>query len=107
MLKIAKTDNRYTGARYFSHVVDVKIKYVPAIGGNLNTRASLRYLEFQTVRDWCIQTWGMSCERDHWLVLKDQEQEPNVHWCWSSENYDTKIYLATDKETNWFKLRWL
>ena len=107
MLKIAKTDRRYTGSDHFAYVVDVKTRYVPAMGGNLNTRASLRYLEFQVVRDWCISTWGMSCEREHWLTLKAQEQEPNEHWCWNSENYDAKIYLATDKEVTWFKLRWL
>lgn len=107
MLKINKTDNRYTGSKHFAYVVDVKTRYVPAIGGNLNTRASLRYLEFQAVRDWCISTWGMSCEREHWLVLKDQEQEPNEHWCWNSENHDAKIYLATDKDVIWFKLRWI
>ena len=104
-ITVKKTDKRYTGSDVFGYVVDVRTTPFPVIHNKLNK--SQKFTQFQQVRDWCIQTWGMSCEREHWLVLKDQEQEPNEHWCWNSENYDTKIYLATDKETNWFKLRWL
>ena len=112
MLKIAKTDKRYTGSEHFAYVVDVKTQYVPMIGGNLttrmNTKASLRYLEFQTVRDWCIQTWGMSCERTIYLdILGAEGRQVNTHWSWHTEFGETKIYLASDKEANWFKLKWI
>ena len=103
---VRKTDKRYTGADVFGYVVDVKQTSFPLIHTKLNKSYKIQH--FQEIRDWCIQTWGMSCEREHYLQLVvDNINDVNTHWCWHTEFYDTKIYLRTDKEANWFKLKWL
>lgn len=105
-LTIRKTDKRFTGYQKFNFVVDVKIPYVPTINGNASSRM-IKLKKFQEIRDWCISVWGMSCEREHWLTIEEIDNTGlNAHWCWHSEFYDAKIYLATEKEANWFKLRW-
>jgi hypothetical protein len=106
-LKVRKTDARFTGNHVFKYVVDVTNDgNVPMIGG-LKTRLSNRYNNFIEVRDWCIQTWGMSCERGIYLDLVTDSPKLNTHWSWHTEFGETKIYLASDKEANWFKLKWL
>jgi hypothetical protein len=105
-LTIKKTDKRYTGSDTFGYVVDIRNDNAfPVIHSKF--RKSQKIVKFQEVRDWCIQTWGMSCEREHYLQLSADEFNTNTHWCWHTEYYDTKIYLRTDKEANWFKLKWL
>jgi len=50
---------------------------------------------------------GASCERDHWLFLNETDAQPNDRWCWQTDFGNFKIYLCTEKEANWFKLKWL
>lgn len=53
-------------------------------------------------RAWCCETWGASVELEH------IDKHPNC-WSWRID-YDAaifRIYLSTEKEVNWFKLRWL
>lgn len=104
-ITVRKTDKRYTGSDVFGYVVDIKNTSFAIIHTKLNK--SQRITKFQEVRDWCIQTWGMSCEREHYLQMLADEFDVNTHWCWHTEFYDTKIYLRSDKEANWFKLKWL
>jgi hypothetical protein len=104
-LTVNKTDKRYTGSHIFQYVVDVKNHSFPVIHNKFSK--SQKFKQFQEVRDWCIQTWGMSCEREQYLQLQVNEFDVNTHWCWHTEFHDTKIYLRTDKEANWFKIKWL
>ena len=104
-ITVKKTDKRYTGSDVFGYVVDVRSTPFPVIHNKLNK--SQKVSQFHQVRDWCIQTWGMSCEREHYLQMLNDEFDVNTHWCWHTEFYDTKIYLRSDKEANWFKLKWL
>jgi hypothetical protein len=108
-LQIRKTDARFTGNDIFKYVVDVKTDgtAVPIIGG-FQSRIARRMLDFFEVRNWCIQTWSMSCERSIYLdIIGADGRQVNTHWCWHTEFGETKIYLASDKEANWFKLKWL
>lgn len=103
--KVTKTDKRYSGHEYFGYVVNIQLDRVPVIGAT-NRRVE-KIKKLHEVREWCIQTWGMSSEREHWMMLKTAGYTvPNEHWCWHTEFYDNKIYLATEKDANWFKLRW-
>jgi hypothetical protein len=104
-IKISKTDKRYTGYRHFQYVVDLQYTNDQTTTV-LGSRRNHKIKKFHEIRDWCIQTWGMSCEREHWLSLVDTEPH-NAHWCWQTEFNDIKIYLKTDKEANWFKLKWV
>jgi hypothetical protein len=104
-ITVRKTDKRYTGSDVFGYVVDIKNTSFAIIHTKLNKSQKIK--QFQEVRDWCIQTWGMSCEREHYLQMTADDFPTNEHWCWHTEFYDTKIYLCTEKEANWFKLKWL
>lgn len=100
-LKIKKTDARYAGNKVFDYVVDVK--------SDSRGLPSLYRLEhFHEVREWCWTTWGPSIEREHYLeMLRLKYQgKMNEHWSWHSEHGDTKIYLRTEKELTWFRLKW-
>ena len=104
-ITVKKTDKRYTGSDIFGYVVDINNSSFPVIYNKFSKGQKLK--KFQDVRNWCIETWGMSCEREHYLHLLTDEVAVNTHWCWHTEFYDAKIYLRTDKEANWFKLKWL
>lgn len=108
MLEIKRTDKRHTGHEYFKYLISVK----------RNTRSwsllpkphllrSAMLQEYDELRRWCVETWGMSCDRNHYLDLKASEyQELNPHWVWHTEFNELKIYLATEKEATWAKLKW-
>lgn len=99
-ITVRKTDKRHTGHDIFGYVADVQW---PGIG-----RRSERINDFLEVRKWCWDTLGNSCERDHWLELhkKGLGNDLNQRWCWQTDFGNFKIYLRTEKEANWFKLKW-
>lgn len=98
MIDIRKTDKRHTGSQYFAFVLEVKSN-----PGKFDRPS--RLAELNEVRQWCWATWGPSCDREHWLSMRDRFPV-NEHWCWHTEFNELKIYLATDKEANWAKLKW-
>ncbi len=96
---IKKTDKRHTGHGVFDYVADVR---VPGLG-----RRSEAVLDFIEVRKWCWETFGPSCEREHWLDLQKFKQPVNERWCWHTDFGNFKIYIRTEKEANWFRLKWM
>ena len=53
-----------------------------------------RILDFHSARIWCFATYGVS------------EEDSNNHWAFNIIYQNYNIYLHSDKELNWFKLRW-
>lgn len=101
MIEIRKTDKRHAGHSDFAFVLEVK----RGVGSKFDRPAMLA--EFNAVRAWCWETYGASCDREHWLTMDVNSRYPvNTHWCWHTEFNELKIYLATDKEANWAKLKW-
>jgi hypothetical protein len=98
MIEIRKTDKRHTGHEYFGYVLEIKSNL-----GKFDRQ--LRFSEFNEVRNWVWETYGPSCEREHWLNMNTRFPV-NPHWCWHTEFNELKIYFSTDKEANWAKLRW-
>lgn len=98
--KFYKMDKRFTGYPEFKHVIDV-------VGGNF-------YIEiiegFNLLRDWCVDTWGQSIERDDYLLAmaipKKHSLILNPAWCFYTGEHTHKIYLAGDAERTWAELRW-
>ena len=66
--------------------------------------------QFFKWREWCWKTWGSSKELDDWLEdlrnPRDQIIGHNEHWCWQHNQYNTRIYLRSDKELSIFLLQW-
>jgi hypothetical protein len=85
-MKIIKLDKRYGGADYFKFCV-------PFYRNNKE--------QFLEVREWCWNTFGPSCELEHYHLLAD----PKV-WGWEVSQWNTRIYFKTDKELNWFRLKY-
>ncbi len=99
-LTIKKTDKRHTGYDEFGYVVDVQ---PPSLG-----RRTERILDFLEIRQWCWETLGASCEREHWLELNAKKAGTlNQRWCWHTDFGNFKIYIRTEADVNWFKLKWM
>lgn len=87
-MKIGKLDRRHNGHNQFKYYA--------------------RFLTFQMdqfceVRNWCWQTWGPSAELD---TIRYLEHGRNLKWAWTCDQYNVKIFLASDKEYQWFTLKW-
>lgn len=58
--------------------------------------------KFCEVRAWCWEQWGPSCELEYWKQISN----PNPAWCWITDEWRIRIYLASNKEAQWFLLKW-
>lgn len=100
-----KLDRRNTGFSQWKYYIDfyknVRLMSIP-----------FKKQEFNSWRIWCWDTWGASKELDEWLEdLKNINTNialiaHNEHWCWQNSDYNTRIYLRTDKELSQFLLKW-
>ena len=103
-VKIRKTSANYKGYEYFSHVAN--------IDGYYKTEDKIY---FCSIRDWCTEQWGPSIELELYHEIKllsgfdimTMTKYPlNSHWAWKTSFNDLKIYLCTETEAAWFKLKW-
>jgi hypothetical protein len=112
MKSFGKTDSRHTGSTHFKYYVNVSraktsqsIKWRQTFIYSETTADILT--EFNEFRNWCSETWGMSCERTAYLTLLSADpSKVNPHWCWHTEFDNMKIYFRSEKEVEWAKLRW-
>jgi len=86
-----KLDGRHSGHEKWGYYIEPLIY-----------SSGARYKMFHEWRKWCWNTYGESMERDH----AAQEQLRDYKWCWFVYNGIYRIYLKSDKELNWFKIRW-
>ena len=103
-LTIKKTDKRHTGGYQWKWLVIVERQPTTQFGTPTKIQKSQNLNE---IREWCWTTYGPSCELEFWLCMPEGSQSRNEHWCWHTNFDNYKIYLRTDKEANWFKLKWL
>lgn len=91
---IRKLDKRFTGHRDFSHRVEFRGPTV---------EKALKYIE---VRNWCWERLGPGFERD--IFFKIKSQLTDVVWCWHTDttNLDFCLYFQSEKELNFFTLKW-
>lgn len=85
-MKLKKLDRRMNGYGDFKY----KITY----------RKRTERLKFIEARNWCWEQWGPSSEYEFW------DQSVNPAWCWIVDEWETKILLASDKEGQWYTLKW-
>jgi hypothetical protein len=84
-VRLKKLDRRYTGGAEFDYCLDF---FGPDKG---------KY--FCQVRNWFWETFGPSSEM---LYYDDSDQV----WAWITDTYRTRIYIRSNKELEWYKLRW-
>lgn len=98
--KFSKMDKRFTGYPEFNHCIDV-------MGGKF-------YVEvienFNLLRNWCVETWGPSIERDDYLLVCNTHRGHSIilnpAWCFHTAEHQHKIYLTGDAERVWAELKW-
>jgi hypothetical protein len=83
-IKVGKLDKRHKGHTRFKYYASFR---------------STNLLDFVKVRNWCWQTWGPSAELDI-------QGLSNQKWAWTHNDYNTRIYLISDTEYQWFVLKW-
>lgn len=86
-MKLKKLDKRHKGHSMFKYM------------------AEFRYSEsekFYQARNWCWEQWGPSSE----LNLMHRIESSSQQWGWAVEEFSLRLYVATDKEYQWFILRW-
>ena len=104
-LKFTKLDRRHRGFEDFKYYVTVNDKPIHSYRpGKTN------YIGFFVLRCLCSETWGLSCERELYLKLKNENNpaELNDHWVWHTDmnNSQYRIYLKGDEERAWILLKW-
>jgi hypothetical protein len=93
--RVSPLDRRHKGHKYFSH-------YVMPIW-TMHLEDKLRYFEW---RNWCWDTWGPGLERDMAVEWNSKAWGDEVKWAWHTDDGAKRLYFATEKELNWFNLRW-
>lgn len=91
-------DGRHKGNQTFSYRI--------AIVG----LSAERIINFHSLREWCWNTWGPSCEREMYLKFKaNQVKDRPQYWAWHYEdNYDEcYIYLVGPRQLELFTLKWM
>lgn len=94
---IKRTDGRFKGSGHWKYYVDLDAKYK---SDNKN---------FFAVREWCWTTFGPSKEIDAWLADREHSSDnisQNENWCWHFDMWTSRIYLKSDKEADWFSLKY-
>lgn len=100
--KVTKTDRRHTQHPLFAYYVTPAAP-PPQKRGYAYVTAGIKLMDralvFNQWRVWCWETWGPGTERDNPM--------PSAKWAWHTEQTHLRIYLHSEQELNWFKLRWI
>lgn len=48
------------------------------------------------------ETFGPTCELEHWA----KAGKLGDVWCWDNTEFNMRLYFFSDKELNWYKLKW-
>jgi len=81
------------------------------VDGRMNGHSKYKYCAdffykehqlFCDIRKWCNQQWGASDDYEFTYKIIN----PNDIWCWINDRNKMRIYFATDKEYQWFLLKW-
>ncbi len=103
---IVRMDKRWAGHRQFLFCVDILQGYASRLD---------RLRMFNRLRNWCVETWGMSSERDIHIMLAEDlsrasllDNPINKHWSWHANlnTGDLRLYFKSESELNFFTLRW-
>ena len=102
--EVVKLDKRHSWYNHFDYMLEFSKR----------TWVGTGVLDFDRSRRWMNQTWGWSQDvktRDELVVrrmdpvnLVVQDEDINLHWAYSVQYNDYRIYLASDKELSWFQL---
>lgn len=84
-MKLKKLDRRMKGYGSFKYKIDYP---------------KSKTHDFISARNWCWEQWGPSSELELW------DESLNPAWCWIISEWEYKILLASDREAQWYILKW-
>lgn len=90
-IKIVKTDGRHAGYDYFSYYAE--LKRTEQLNANI--------IEFNLMRVWCWEQWGVGTERDSYPIVNDFNG-----WAWHIYGPIMRIYFDAEPKASWFALKW-
>jgi hypothetical protein len=91
---VTKMDRRHTGSSVFTHYI------TPIFQSTLADK-----LQFLAWRKWCWETFGMGMEST-WAMELGSDNYEITRWAWMTEHKLKRIYFRSEKELNWFMLKW-
>lgn len=91
---ITKLDRRHKGQAQFRFYI------TPVWSSTLADK-----IQFFEWRKWCWETWGPGMEREQAIYFGSNQYQIG-RWAWHTEDGAKRLYFATDKELNWFNLKW-
>jgi hypothetical protein len=91
---VTKLDRRHKGRHQFSHYI------MPIWSSRLEDK-----LQFFEWRKWCWETWGPGLEREI-AIEYGSNYYPTCRWAWHTEDGAKRLYFQSQKELNWFLLKW-
>jgi hypothetical protein len=89
-MRTIKLDKRFNGHRDFKYCAEFVGRKPDVVN---------QYID---VRTWCWDQWGPSCELDVWHIATNR----NLKYCWTHDQYNTRVFFATEAEFSWFLLKW-
>mgnify|MGYP003350384398 FL=1 len=110
MLNITKLDRRHTGYNVMKYYIEVNRFEVH--GKDERTRF------FKDYRAWCWDQFGPGCELDYVAItlgttsIVTPEEKifglpTREMWAWRTDYDNQRIFLKSDRELSWFKLKWV
>ena len=97
--RITKLDGRFAG----SHKFQYRIEFVKSNLISWHPDEFPMYEDYFIVRNWCIETFGHSCERE--MLSKVKLENPQWAWHTNLNSDDFYIYLQGDKELSFLQLK--
>lgn len=85
-MKKRKLDKRNSGYGQYTHYVEFRFN---------------EDQNFFEIRNWCWETFGPSTEFD---IIKTSGAKGD--WCWIFDQWRKRILFKSEKEYNWFCLKW-
>lgn len=106
-MKHIKLNHRWSAFPFFKFAV------IPS-NQTINVRNCENVYRFETVRQWCVATWGDSPIFDIWWLSMhlqgDFNQLKNQHWSYDVCNRNgtpiMRLYFHDEKELAMYQLKW-
>lgn len=108
-LHVQSMDRRFAASECFRYRVRVTPNtrqiYVPDVD---------RIIAFNQFRQWCIDSLGMSCERDPYVKLYYEhtrlgrtDVDINPDWAWFYQENKMPYFYFTERGMSWVQIKWL
>jgi hypothetical protein len=99
-IRVKKLDKRYPSKKHFDFVITPHVTTDTYL---LGIWQSERYRIYQELRNWCWKTWGSSCEYQLWKFVPEENR--SSQWAWDTHENRLRIYIASEKELAWLRIK--